>query len=213
MEKIRIVVADDHPLFREGVVKTLQSDELLDVVAEAGDANEAVQQVQEHLPDVVLLDVSMPGSGLNAAREIARSCPVVKIIMLTVSEDENTVHEALGAGASGYVLKGVSGDGLRQIVRNVAAGESYITPALAASLLQASVGKQDSAAPLDTLTPRERDILSALAEGASNKDIAAKLFMGERTVKHHMTNILSKLQLKNRVEAALFAQKNIDGSV
>ena len=208
-EPISIVVADDHPLFRDGVVKTLAAAPGLEVVAEAGDARDAVELTREHLPDIVLLDVSMPGGGLNAAAEIARDCPVVRIVMLTVAEDEEVVHQALNLGASGYVLKGVSATELIAIVRNVHAGEAYITPTLAASLLQSTKQARESRNPLTELTPRETQILSELARGASNKEIAAKLYMGERTVKHHMTNILQKLHLKNRVEAALYAQRAI----
>ena len=212
MDGVRIIVADDHPLFREGVVRTLAAVEDFEVVAEASDRKTVVELAKELLPDVILMDVSMPGGGINAAAEIASACPIVRIVMLTVAEDEDTVHEALGLGASGYVLKGVSGDELVNIVRNVFSGQSYITPSLAATLLQSGSDKTaKKKGILDELTPRERDILAALAEGDSNKEIAAKLFMAERTVKHHMTNILSKLQLKNRVEAALFAQRNIEG--
>lgn len=213
MDKIRVIVADDHPIFREGVVRTLDAMSDFEVVDEAADATDAFEKTKDHLPDVVLLDVSMPGGGITAAGKIASCCPVVKIIVLTASEDEQTVHQALSAGASGYVLKGVSGNELIGIVRGVVAGDPYITPALAAVLLQQGAGKRSPIehSMVSELTPRERDILSALAGGSSNKEIAARLGMAERTVKHHMTNILSKLQLKNRVEAALFAQKNING--
>lgn len=207
MKSISLVVADDHPLFREGVIRTLAVAEDIEVIAEAGNAEEAIVAAREHLPDVVLLDVSMPGSGLKAAEEIARTCPVVNIVMLTVSEDEEVVHKALKAGASGYVLKGVSGPDLIAIIRNVQAGESYITPSLAASLLQSSNREKEAQNALEELTPREKEILTHLARGSSNKQIASALDIGERTVKHHMTNILQKLHLKNRVEAALFGQK------
>ena len=211
METIRIVVADDHPLFREGVVRTLQAAEHFEVVDEVADAAAAVSSAMEHMPDVILLDVSMPGDGLVAAGEIAVNCPAVRIIMLTVSEDEETVHEAMSKGASGYVLKGVSGRDLTRIVRGVAAGEAYITPSLAAALLQPhDSASNKQASLLNQLTSREQEILAELSHGCSNREIANRLQMAERTVKHHMTNILSKLHLKNRVEAALFAQKNLD---
>jgi len=129
------------------------------------------------------------------------------VVMLTVAEDSDTVHDALAAGARGYVLKGVSGIELVRILRNIHAGDAYITPALAATLLQASAQPSEKPAPFATLTVREREILERLAEGESNKQIAARLCMAERTVKHHMTNILQKLQVRNRVEAALIAQK------
>lgn len=211
-ETISVVLADDHPLFRDGVAKTLANEPDIEVMAQAGDAASAIELTQEYLPDIVLLDVSMPGGGLTAAEQIAKSCPVVRIIMLTVAEDEEIVHKALEIGASGYVLKGVSAPELVSIVRNVSAGEAYITPSLAATLLQSNRQSRQSHDPVNALTPRESQILAELANGASNKDIAATLHMGERTVKHHMTNILQKLHLKNRVEAALFAQKTlVDG--
>ena len=193
-------------------MRTLMAADDLEVVAEAQDAVSAIRCAQEHLPDIILLDVSMPGSGIDAAQEISRTCPVVRIVMLTVSEDEEVVHRALKAGASGYVLKGVSGPELISIIRNVHGGEPYITPSLAASLLQSSGKEKGVKGALDELTPREREILTQLANGLSNKQIASALNIGERTVKHHMTNILQKLHLKNRVEAALFGQKAIPSS-
>lgn len=210
MENIRVIVADDHPLFRDGVVRTLQNAENIDVVDAVGDTSSAVASVLEHMPDVILLDISMPGDGLVAASEIASCCPVVRIILLTSAEDEETVHKGLSQGASGYVLKGVSGKELIEIVNRVAAGDAYITPSLAAALLKPNKTSDNTNGNLlNELTAREQDILCELSRGLSNKEIADKLHMGERTVKHHMTNILSKLHLKNRVEAALFAQKNL----
>lgn len=208
-EPITIIVADDHPLFRDGVIRTLSAAPDIEVLGEAEDARTALEQTCRFMPDVVLLDVSMPGGGLQAAKDIAAVCPVVRIVMLTVSADEETVQEALKVGASGYVLKGVSGTELISIIRNIRAGESYVTPSLAASVLQASQQTRRTSAALGELTPRERDILTELARGASNKDIAGALGISERTVKHHMTNVLQKLHLKNRVEAALFAQKAV----
>ncbi len=208
-EPITIVVADDHPLFREGVVQTLNAATDLQVIGEAEDATGALTLARKLLPEIILLDVSMPGGGLAATREISQACTAVRIIMLTVSEDEDIVHQAFSAGASGYVLKGVGGRELVDILRRVHAGEPYITPSLAASLLQTSTHQPEARDDIDDLTPRERDILNCLAEGMSNKQIASRLHMGERTVKHHMTNILQKLRVKNRVEAALIAQRNL----
>lgn len=159
----------------------------------------------------MLLDVSMPGGGLNAVRTIAASYPVVKVVMLTVSEDEEDVTTALRAGARAYVLKGVAARGLVGILRAVAAGEVYVTPSLAASLLFELTGGgagSPSASPLDLLTERERQILERVATGDSNKEIGSQLSLSEKTVKHHMTKILQKLQVRNRVEAALLAQSN-----
>lgn len=213
-DPVRIVVADDHPLWREGVVSTLAAQPEFEIVGQGSSADEAMHLVSELLPDLILLDISMPGGGIEAARTIARTYPVVKIVMLTVSESEDNVLAALKAGARGYVLKGVSSVELTAIVRGVCAGETYITPALAASLLMES--KENAAAAVDSpadllamLTERELQILERLAEGLSNKQIAAGLFLSEKTIKHYMSNILQKLQVRNRVEAALLAQKVI----
>ena len=207
---LQIAIVDDHPLFREGVAHSLQAQPGLDIVAEGASAADAIRIAGDCLPDVMLLDVSMPGGGLNAVRTIAASYPVVKVVMLTVSEDEEDVTAALRAGARAYVLKGVAARELVGILRSVAAGEVYVTPSLAASLLFELTGGPGSAAasPLDLLTERERQILERVATGDSNKEIGAQLSLSEKTVKHHMTNILQKLQVRNRVEAAIIAQSN-----
>jgi len=202
-----VVLADDHPLFREGVARTLAAVPDLAVVGQASTGTEALALVEAHLPDLVLLDVSMPEGGIGAVKVIAERFPRVKVVMLTVSEDEDVVRLALRAGARGYVLKGVSGPDLVSILRSVHAGQPYVTPTLAASVLQAVGEGATPTDPLELLTSREREILHQLALGASNKQIAVTLSIGERTVKHHMTNILQKLQVRNRVEAALVAQR------
>ena len=208
-DPLQIAIVDDHPLFREGVVHTLGAQPNIEVVGEGESAEDAVRIVSERMPDILLLDVSMPGGGLNAVRQIAAAFPVVKVIMLTVSESEDDVTAALRAGARAYVLKGVASRELARIIRNVAAGEVYVTPSLAASLLyELTGGRGPNAAPnpLDGLTERERQILERVAAGDSNKEIGAQLGVSEKTVKHHMTNILQKLQARNRVEAALMAR-------
>ena len=208
-DPLQIAIVDDHPLFREGVVHTLGAQPDIEVVGEGESAEDAVRIVSERMPDILLLDVSMPGGGLNAVRQIAAAFPVVKVIMLTVSESEDDVTAALRAGARAYVLKGVASRELARIIRNVAAGEVYVTPSLAASLLYELTGGRGPNAPpnpLDGLTERERQILERVAAGDSNKEIGAQLGVSEKTVKHHMTNILQNLQARNRVEAALMAR-------
>jgi two-component system, NarL family, nitrate/nitrite response regulator NarL len=209
-ERIRVVVADDHPLFRAGVIASLREDAGLEVVAEAGDAGEALRMAQEHLPDVALLDVAMPGGGLNAARNIAAACPATRVVMLTVSEDEDDILAAMKAGASGYVLKGAGAAEVASVIRLVAAGEVYVAPGLAFGLLREMSRPRTS--PLDELTPREREVLELVGEGLSNQEIADRLGLAEKTIKHHMTNILGKLQVRSRVEAALLAYKEGLGS-
>ena len=182
------------------------------IVGEGASSAEAVRLVRDLLPDVALLDVTMPGGGLAAAQAIAASCPDTQIAMLTVSEHEDDVTAALKAVARGYILKGVSARELACIVLALASGEGYISPTLAASLLaqlarpEAASGPEPAAGgPLDGLSEREHEILEHVAAGQSNKEIAYLLHLSEKTVKHYMTNILQKLQVRNRVEAALLA--------
>lgn len=208
-DRIQIVIVDDHPLFRDGVIKTLEAEPDLEIVGQGTTAAEAIELASELLPDIILLDITIPGGGLVAAQTIAAAVPVTRIVMLTASGAEEDVMTALKAGARGYILKGVSGDELCKIVRDVHAGEAYVTPTLAASLLSemkgSLPGQRPVSSPLDDLTDRERQILEGVAAGMSNKEIAQQLFLSEKTIKHYMTNILQKLQVRNRVEAALLA--------
>jgi DNA-binding NarL/FixJ family response regulator len=210
-ETIQIVLVDDHPMFRDGVVHTLSSELDIEVVAQGSTARDAIRLAMELLPDIILLDITMPGSGIEAARGIATSCPVTKIVMLTGSEDEEHLLAALKAGARGYILKGIAGRELVRILRTVHVGDVYVTPSLAASLLvemSAGVpGPRSAANRIGDLTEREHQILEYVAAGKSNKEIGQQLFLSEKTIKHYMTNILQKLQVRNRVEAALLAQK------
>lgn len=208
-EKIQIVVIDDHPLFREGVVSTLRAEADFEIVGEGTSGTEAIRLAGEHLPDLLLLDINIPGGGLMAVPQIVAISPVTKIVMLTASEAEDDVVTALKAGARAYIVKGVAARELKTILRSVQNGEAYVTPTLAASLLadfQAAASKKTKSSPLQDLTEREHGILELVAGGKSNKEIAAELFLSEKTVKHHMTNILQKLHVRNRVEAALLAQ-------
>ena len=206
-DAIRIVVVDDHPLFRDGVVHTLRGAAGLEVVGEAQSADEAVRLAREHLPDIVLLDLNIPGGGLAAARAIAAACPVTKIIVLTVSENEDDLVAALKAGARAYVLKGIAGKELVNRVRAAHAGEVYVAPTLAASLLVEMTRAPRAENPLDELTEREREILELVASGATNREVGLRLYLAEKTIKHYMSNILQKLHVRSRVEAALLAQK------
>ena len=210
-DKIRVVGIDDHPMFRDGVAHTLSSDPKIEVVAQGNNHKEAIRLAQDHLPDIILLDISMPGGGIVAAGVIAKTCPVVKIAMLTVSESEDDVMKSLQAGADAYILKGIAGEELVDIIGGVHNGESYVSPGLAARLLsELKDGPQIIKVPDDVfseLTAREEQILELVAQGLSNKEIGRELDITEKTVKHYMTNVLQKLQVRNRVEAALLAQK------
>lgn len=205
-ERISIIVVDDHPLFREGVVTTLLESGQFDVVAQAGTKDDAVRLAEALLPDLMLLDVSMPGGGIEAAHEISVKVPIIKLIMLTVSEQEHDVQAALKAQARGYILKGVASDELISILRDISLGESYISPNLAINLLmRSSEDAQKKTAEDFDLNDRERQILEKLAVGMSNREIADDIHLSEKTVKHYMTNIMNKLHVSNRVQAAIKA--------
>lgn len=211
-DRLRVVVVDDHPLFRKGVRQTLEEEPDIEVVGEGEDADEALRLAQDHLPDVILLDVGIPkGGGVAAAEAISRSCPVTQIVMLTVSEDEDDLLASLEAGARAYVLKGLPARDLAERVRGVHAGESYVTPAFATRILLEwkERGGKGKPGPLDQLTDRERDILDLVAQGMTNREIGLRLGLTEKTVKHYMTNILQKLQVRSRVEAALLAREAV----
>lgn len=201
---IRVVVADDHPMFRDGVVKSLSEAGGFLVVGEAGTADEAVRLCAERDADLALLDISMPGNGIAAAERIAAAGQKVRVVMLTASEANDDVMAALRAGASGFVLKGVGSAMLAEILRGVNEGESYVPPALAARLLiEIKAPQAVDADPLAALSRREEQVLRLVATGLSNKEVARQLTLEEKTVKHHMTSILGKLRVRNRTEAAL----------
>jgi DNA-binding NarL/FixJ family response regulator len=204
-ERIRIVVADDHPMFRAGVVASLAAQPDIEVVGEGASAAEALRLVEQHSPDVALLDIAMPGGGLTAARDITALSPATRVVMLTVSEDEDDLLAAMKAGASGYVLKGAAASELVNVLRTVNAGEVYVAPGLAWGLLREM--SRPKSAPLDELSAREREVLELVAAGLSNQEIGDRLSLAEKTIKHYMTSILSKLRVRSRVEAALLAYR------
>ncbi|MBU1212261.1 MAG: response regulator transcription factor [Alphaproteobacteria bacterium] len=202
---IKVAIIDDHPLFRDGVAASLRDAPMIDLVAEGSNASEAIEISEKVLPDIMLLDISMPGKSIEAARQISILYPAVRIIMLTASDSDEDVSASLDAGARGYVLKGIGSDELIRMIVAVHNGESYITPSLAARVLSkmqtrlATPVAEDSA----SLTPREEQILEFVSMGQTNKEIAKGLGISEKTVKHYMTNIMQKLQVRNRVEAVL----------
>ncbi|MDR6636242.1 DNA-binding NarL/FixJ family response regulator [Phyllobacterium sp. 1468] len=214
---IRIVVIDDHPFFRQGVMVSLSEQDGFMVVGEGSSAGDAVRLVSELRPDVALLDLSMPGGGLNALLSILETSPDLKVVILTVSENDEDVLQALHSGAHGYVLKGVRAAALCEIIQNVIAGERYVSPALAARILtemrssSAEVGlnqtDSDNLDAIHSLTPREEQILGLVSNGKSNKEVAREIGLQEKTIKHHMTSILQKLQVRNRTEAALLLRE------
>jgi DNA-binding NarL/FixJ family response regulator len=202
----RIAVIDDHPLFREGVIRSLSEMEGFEIVAEGGSKDEALHIVEHIRPDVMLMDISMPGNGLQAVAGAVEVWPQIKIIMLTVSEANEDIAGALKLGARGYVLKGIGSRELADVVRTVASGEPYLAPSLSGRLLAGMAKERENAAKQDLmaeLTEREQEVLNLVASGLSNKRVAQQLDLHEKTVKHHMTRILSKLKVTNRTEAAL----------
>ncbi|MCC2608473.1 LuxR C-terminal-related transcriptional regulator [Neorhizobium petrolearium] len=206
MTAVKIAVVDDHPLFREGVTRSFSEIEDFEIVGEGGSRDDAIRIAREFCPDVMLIDISMPGSGLETITDALEYCPTLKIVMLTVSEASDDITKALKLGAKGYVLKGIGSRGLAEVVRTIAAGGSYVSPALSAQLiagLSASAEAVEQPDPMAELTDREQEVLNLVASGLSNKRVARELDLHEKTVKHHMTRIFSKLKVSNRTEAAL----------
>ncbi len=227
-EPVRIVIADDHAVYRRGLRRALGGEPTVAVVAEADDGLEAIARVEELVPDVVLMDIRMPRlNGIDATREIRSRVPSVRVVMLTVSEEEDDLFEAIKAGANGYLLKELPADDVATAVRAVANGDSLITPSMASKLLrefnalatraagparpprdahppaEQAAGPRGPAEPV--LSPRELEVLTLVAEGLSNRSVADQLYISENTVKNHMGNILEKLQLHSRTEAVMYA--------
>jgi two-component system NarL family response regulator len=210
-EQIKVLIVDDHALFRRGLEMVLENETDIDVVGEASDGHEAIEQAEQAVPDVVLMDVRMPRrSGIEATRAIKDALPSAKILMLTISDEEGDLYEAIKAGASGYLLKEISIEEVSDAVRAVHAGQSLISPSMASKLLSefaTMVKRRDERAqvPGPRLTDRELEVLKLVAKGMNNRDIGQELFISENTVKNHVRNILEKLHLHSRMEAVVYA--------
>jgi DNA-binding NarL/FixJ family response regulator len=206
---IRVLLADDHQLFRKGVAAALAEQPDFEIVGEAADGREAVAKAREIVPDIVLMDISMPGmTGLEATRQITAELPAVKVVILTVGEENTNLFEAIKGGAQGYLLKDVEPEHLADKLRGVCRGEAQISGIAAAKILAAFADPEREAAPMPArapLTPRETEILGLVAGGATNKEIASALNLSPSTIKNHLQNILAKLHLENRVQAAAYA--------
>ena len=206
---IRIVVVDDHTLFRRGIISLLSHEAGFAVVGEASDGFEGIRTVLAQKPDVVLLDLNMPGiSGLDTLSAILQDAPETQVVMLTVSEDADDLVTALRNGAQGYLLKNIDSEFLVRSLRRAAQGESVISPEMAGKLMRQVRTGVPNAQPADVLSPREREIVQRLAKGSSNKEIARDLDLAESTVKIHVQHILRKLGLNSRVQAAVWAIEN-----
>ena len=213
-DPIRVLIADDHAFFRRGLEVVLQGEAGLEIVGQASDGVEAVAVATEVAPDVVLMDIRMPKmTGIEAARQMKEVAPSAKIVILTISDEDDDLFEAIRAGASGYLLKDIPLDELADSVRAVHGGQSLINPSMAGKLLTefATLARRDADegpakhAPAPKLTDREMEVLKLVARGMNNRDIAKELFISENTVKNHVRNILEKLQIHSRTEAVMIA--------
>jgi two-component system, NarL family, response regulator DegU len=209
MQPVRIIIADDHTLFRQGLKQVLELEKDFTVVAEAASGEEAVEQTQALLPDVVVLDVSMPGGGLEACARIKQLMPQVGVLILTMHEDQEYLMRALKYGANSYLVKDVDSANLAVAIRAARDGRPYLHPKLAGLALMQVARGQDrpgSRSPGDPgLTDREVEVLKLVGQGASNREIAAALFISEKTAKNHLTHIFEKLGVSDRTQAALYA--------
>ena len=206
-DQIRILIADDHPMFREGVVQSLASEKDFAIIGQASNGKNAIKMAKELLPDVLLLDITMPDQdGITITKKISAAFPVIQIIMLTASENEDDLMKALKAGARGYVLKGISAKELVKVVRTIVAGGTYISPDMA-NMILFELSQPSQPDPLSELSDREKEILKLVAKGYTNREIGTQIHLSEKTIKHYMTNILQKLHVRSRVEAALLVQK------
>ncbi len=213
-EPIRTLIVDDHALFRRGLEMVLAAEPDIELVGEASDGQEAVLRAGESLPDVILMDIRMPrSSGIEACRALKELVPSAKIVMLTISDEEEDLFEAIRAGASGYLLKDIPLDEVADTVRAVNGGQSLINPSMAGKLLTefAALARREQEeeppqqVPAPRLTEREIQVLRLVARGMNNRDIAKELFISENTVKNHVRNILEKLQIHSRMEAVMVA--------
>jgi two-component system, NarL family, response regulator DevR len=208
MKKQRIILVDDHEVVRLGLKSLLERHPHLEVVAEAGSAREALQQVEQHSPDVVVMDIRLPGgSGIDACEKITESHPNTQVIMLTSYAEDEMLFSAIRAGAAGYVLKQIGGDDLVRALEAVSRGEALLDPAVTQRIFQEvrRAAKEEEASAFADLTQQEKHVLILVSEGKTNREIAKELFLGEGTVRNYVSSILSKLNVSNRAEAAAYA--------
>lgn len=208
MTKQRIILVDDHEVVRLGLKSLLDRHPEFEVVAEAGNAKEAIEQVERLLPDVVLMDIRLPGtSGIEACEEITRKFPDIRVIMLTSYAEDDMLFSAIRAGASGYVLKQIGAEDLMKAIEAVGRGEAMLDPGVTQRVFQEvrRAVKEEESSAFSTLSQQERHVLLLVSEGRTNREIAKALFLGEGTVRNYVSSILSKLEVSNRAEAAAYA--------
>lgn len=215
MDRIRVLIADDHALLRQGLRQILEMEKDMDIVGEASTGNEVLKLHKQLSPDVILLDISMPGiSGVEVAKEIKKEKGETGIVMLTIHDSEEYLFEAIKAGVNGYVLKDVDPEILIEVIRSCKAGSTYLHPQVTGKVIDKlnrlsdmAQGHAQGNPALEVLTERELDVLRLMAEGAGNKEIANKLYISEKTVKNHATNIFRKLDVADRTQAVIEALK------
>lgn len=211
-KKIRVQISDDHSLMRQGLKQILELEEDIEVVALASDGEEAVEMAQKYKPDVLLLDINMPKlNGIEVLRRLKDIGIGTKIIILSMHDEREYLKETINIGANGYVLKDAESENLIKAINDVSKGKSYIQPSIASLLVREfddDDSKPEDAMKIDSLTRREYEVVTLIAEGLNNKEIASKLFISEKTVKNHVSNIFKKIDVSDRIQAAIFAFKN-----
>jgi len=211
-KRIAVMLVDDHKLLRQGLKQILELEEDIDVVAQAGNGEEAIEKAQQYNPDVILLDINMPKvNGIETLRRLKDLGINSKVIMLTIYDDREYLFETMKIGANGYVLKDSDADSLIKAIKDVKRGKTYIQPSIASVLveeLNEKTKKDGDYAKIESLTKREYEVLTLVAEGLNNKEIANRLYISEKTVKNHVSNIFKKIKVNDRIQAAIFAFKN-----
>jgi two-component system response regulator NreC len=206
---IRLIIADDHNVVREGLVSLLDREDDIEIVGQASTGNEVIAKVSQFQPDVVLLDINMPGiNGLEAARSIQERHQNVKVLILTMHEESGFFFEALRAGAAGYILKGAHSDELLNAIRTIHRGGVYLSPHLAGDLVHEYIARHPETSPIEPLTPREHEVMLLIAKGFTNSEIADKLTLSINTIKTHRSNIYSKLGFNDRASLVGYAIKH-----
>lgn len=211
-KQIKVLIADDHALMRQGLKQILELEDNIEIIAQASNGEEAIHETQTHKPDVILLDINMPKlNGIEALRRLRSMGVESKVIILTIHDDKEYLYETLNIGANGYVLKDADSDSLVKAINDVMDGKSYIQPSIAnllVSEIRSKENKSEDEIKIEALTKREYEVLTLIAEGLNNKEIAARLFISEKTVKNHVSNIFRKIDVSDRIQAAIFSFKN-----